>query len=106
MALLTDGLKSFAGEALRRALVQFTGGPLKAFASGALVTAMVQSASATTVTGIGFVSAGLLTFPQAVGVVFGAAIGGALGAVGGGLTGDQLQKQENVQTEQQRQIDA
>ena len=36
----------------------------------------------------------------------GAAIGGALGAVGGGLTGDQLQKQENVQTEQQRQIEA
>lgn len=35
----------------------------------------------------------------------GAAIGGALGAIGGGLTGDQLQKQENIQTEQQRQIE-
>lgn len=75
MVLLTDGLKSLAGEALRRALVQFTGGPLKAFASGALVTALVQSSSATTVTVIGFVSAGLLTFPEAVCVVIGASLG-------------------------------
>lgn len=75
MVLLTDGLKAFAGDALRRALVRFTGTPLKAFASGALVTALVQSSSATTVTVIGFVSAGLLTFPQAVGVVFGASLG-------------------------------
>lgn len=75
MVLLTDGLKSFAGAALRRALVRFTGTPLKAFASGALVTALVQSSSAMTVTVIGFVSAGLLTFPQALGVVFGASLG-------------------------------
>jgi len=75
MTLLTDGLKAFAGEALRRALVRFTGTPLKAFGSGALVTALVQSSSATTVAVIGFVSAGLLTFPQAVGVVFGASLG-------------------------------
>jgi phosphate:Na+ symporter len=75
MVLLTDGLKSFAGDALRRALVRFTGTPLKAFGSGTLVTLMVQSSTATTVTVIGFVSAGLLTFPQAVGVVFGASLG-------------------------------
>jgi len=75
MVLLTDGLKAFAGEALRQALVRFTGTPLKAFGSGTLVTLMVQSSSATTVTLIGFVSAGLLTFPQAVGVVFGASLG-------------------------------
>jgi phosphate:Na+ symporter len=75
MVLLTDGLKAFAGEALRRALVRFTGTPLKAFGSGALITVLVQSSSATTVTVIGFVSAGLLTFPQAVGVVFGASLG-------------------------------
>jgi phosphate:Na+ symporter len=75
MVLLTDGLKAFAGDALRRALIRFTGTPLKAFGSGALVTLMVQSSSATTVTVIGFVSAGLLTFPQAVGVVFGASLG-------------------------------
>lgn len=75
MVLMTDGLKSFAGDSLRRALVRFTGTPLKAFGSGALVTTMVQSSSATTVTVIGFVSAGLLTFPQAVGVVMGASLG-------------------------------
>jgi phosphate:Na+ symporter len=75
MALLTDGLKTFAGDALRRTLVRFTGRPVKAFASGALVTALVQSSSATIVAVIGFVSAGLLTFPQAVGVVIGASLG-------------------------------
>jgi phosphate:Na+ symporter len=75
MSLLTDGVKAFAGEALRRALVRFTGTPLKAFGSGALVTALIQSSSATTITLIGFVSAGLLTFPQAVGVVLGASLG-------------------------------
>ncbi len=75
MVLLIDGLKSLAGDALRRALVQFTGRPIKAVASGTLVTVLVQSSSATTVTVIGFVSAGLLTFPQAVGVVLGASLG-------------------------------
>lgn len=75
MGLLTEGLRVMAGETLRRALVRFTGTPLKAFGSGALVTLLVQSSSATTVTVIGFVSAGLLTFPQAIGVVMGASLG-------------------------------
>lgn len=75
MALLTDGLKALAGEPLRRALVRFTGRPWRAFLSGALVTLLVQSSSATTVTVIGFVSAGLLTFPQALAVVMGASLG-------------------------------
>lgn len=75
MALLTEGLRVMAGESLRRALVRFTGTPFKAFGSGALVTLLVQSSSATTVTVIGFVSAGLLSFPQALGVVFGASLG-------------------------------
>lgn len=75
MTLLTDGLKSFAGDNLRSALLRYTDRPSKAFVSGALVTALVQSSSATTVTVIGFVSAGLLTFAQAVGVVFGASLG-------------------------------
>lgn len=75
MALLTDGLKALAGEPLRRALVRFTGKPWRAFLSGAVVTLLVQSSSATTVTVIGFVSAGLLTFPQALAVVMGASLG-------------------------------
>jgi phosphate:Na+ symporter len=75
MTLLTDGLRTFAGDSLRRALLQFTDKPVKAFFSGVLATAIVQSSSATTVTMIGFVSAGLLTFPQALGVVLGASLG-------------------------------
>lgn len=75
MILLTDGLKAAAGEALRRVLARFAGGPFSAFLSGATVTALVQSSSATTLATIGFVSAGLLTFPQAVGVIFGANVG-------------------------------
>lgn len=75
MILLTDGLKSMAEKALSRALRRFTGTPYKAFASGALVTLLVQSSSATIVTLIGFVSAGLLTFPQTIGVVIGASLG-------------------------------
>lgn len=75
MVLLTDGLKAFAGVALQQALARFTGTPARAFASGALATLIVQSSSATTVTLIGFVSAGLIGFPQAVGVVMGASLG-------------------------------
>jgi phosphate:Na+ symporter len=75
MILMTDGLKALAGDALRRVLDRFVKGPLSALASGAAVTVVVQSSSATTLTTIGFVSAGLLTFPQAIGVLFGANLG-------------------------------
>ncbi|HLS42788.1 MAG TPA: Na/Pi symporter [Paenalcaligenes sp.] len=75
MSLLTDGLTHFAGDSLRRSLLRFTGSPFKAFASGALLTLVVQSSTATTVTLIGFVSAGLITFAQSLGVVMGASLG-------------------------------
>ena len=75
MVLMTEGLKALAGEALRHVLARFVGGPISALTSGAVITAVVQSSSATTLTTIGFVSAGLITFPQAVGVVFGANLG-------------------------------
>lgn len=75
MILMTDGLKTAAGDALRRVLLRFTGGPFRAMLSGATITALVQSSSATTLTTIGFVSAGILTFQQAVGVIFGANLG-------------------------------
>lgn len=75
MSLLTDGLTHFAGDALRRSLLRFTGSPFKAFLSGALLTVVVQSSTATTVTLIGFVSAGLITFAQSLGVVMGASLG-------------------------------
>lgn len=75
MILMTDGLKTAAGDALRRVLLRFTGGPFRAMLSGATITALVQSSSATTLTTIGFVSAGILTFQQAVGVIFGSNLG-------------------------------
>lgn len=75
MVLMTDGLKALAGEALRRWLARFTGTRLSAVASGAAVTALVQSSSATTLATLGFVSAGLLSFPNAVGVIIGANLG-------------------------------
>ena len=75
MSLLSDGLVGFAGGALRRALLRFTGTPWKAFASGAVTTVLIQSSTATTVTLIGFVSAGLIQYSQAIGVVIGASLG-------------------------------
>ncbi len=75
MVLVTDGLRAAAGEHLRRVLLRFTGGHLKALVTGAAATAVVQSSSAITVAVIGFVGAGLLTFEQSLGVVFGANLG-------------------------------
>jgi phosphate:Na+ symporter len=75
MVLLTEGLKLAAGDDLKRLLVRFTGGTARSVLTGAAVTALVQSSSATTLTTIGFVSAGLLSFRQAVGVIFGANLG-------------------------------
>ncbi len=75
MVLMTDGLKAAAGDALRSMLQRFTRGPWSALTTGLVVTALVQSSSATTLMTIGFVSAGLLQFQQAVGVIFGANIG-------------------------------
>ena len=75
MMLLTNGLVAFSGSALQQALARFTGSPFKAFLSGALITALVQSSTATTATLVGFVSAGFITFTQAIGVVMGASLG-------------------------------
>lgn len=75
MSMMSEGLKSAAGGALRDVLARYTGGPLRALGSGAALTALIQSSSATTVMTIGFVSAGLLTLTQAIGVIFGAVIG-------------------------------
>ena len=66
---LTEGLKGLAGDSLRRALQALVGGRLSAIVSGALFTVAIQSSTATTLTVIGFVSAGLVTFSQAVGVI-------------------------------------
>ena len=75
MMLLSQGLVAFGGHALKQALARFTGTPGKAVLSGTLATAVVQSSSATTVALIGFVSAGLISFHQAIGVLIGASLG-------------------------------
>ncbi len=75
MILMADGLKAAAGGSLQRILQRSTGTPLTAFLSGVGLTALVQSSSATTITTIGFVSAGLLSFPAALGVIIGTNVG-------------------------------
>lgn len=75
MILMSDGLKAAAGGSLQRILEKATGTPFTAFLSGMGLTALVQSSSTTTITTIGFVSAGLLTFPAALGVIVGANVG-------------------------------
>ncbi|OKL43315.1 Na/Pi cotransporter family protein [Pseudovibrio exalbescens] len=75
MHLLTSGTKALAGSSLRSALGRFTATPLSGAATGAVTTAIIQSSSATTVAAVGFVASGLLTFPQALGIIFGANIG-------------------------------
>ena len=72
---MSEALQQAAGERLRRALAALTRTPLTGALAGMVVTAVVQSSSATTVMVIGFVSAGLLELPQAVAVIFGANIG-------------------------------
>ncbi len=73
--LMTDGLKALAGDALHRALSRFTRSPSSGALTGAATTAILQSSSATTVAAVGFVGAGLLSYPQALGVIFGANLG-------------------------------
>tara|TARA_R110002073_G_scaffold35437_4_gene103667 strand:- start:25789 stop:27414 length:1626 start_codon:yes stop_codon:yes gene_type:complete len=75
MILMTDGLKALAGNALRNWLERFTGSTPKAVLTGMSITALVQSSSVTTMATIGFVSAGLLNFSGAIGVIIGANLG-------------------------------
>ncbi|AZU02891.1 Na/Pi cotransporter family protein [Glycocaulis alkaliphilus] len=75
MALMTDGLKTAAGDALKSILGAWTRTRARGLVAGAFITAAVQSSSAVTVATIGFVNAGLLTLGQAIWVVFGANVG-------------------------------
>src|SRR6516162_7434170 len=72
---LTEGLKGLAGDSLRRALQRLASGRFSAVMSGAVFTAVIQSSTAAILTVIGFVSAGLVTFSQAIGVIMGATLG-------------------------------
>ena len=75
MNMMSTGLQKTAGNGLRRLLGTMTSNPFKGVLTGFGVTAAIQSSSATTVMVVGFVSAGLLTLGQAIGVIMGANIG-------------------------------
>jgi len=75
MVVMTDALKAMAGDALRNSLMTFTRTPATGSAIGALCTAILQSSSATTVAAVGFVGAELMSFQNALGVIFGANLG-------------------------------
>lgn len=75
MNSMSDALQKAAGEKMKRILEFLTKNPVMGALAGALVTAVLQSSSATTVMVIGFVSAGLMSLPQAISVIFGANIG-------------------------------
>lgn len=75
MKIMTTALRDAAGPNLRAILTRFTTTPLKGVVTGTVSTAVIQSSSATTVMTVGFVGAGLLTMPQALGVIYGANIG-------------------------------
>ena len=75
MSVMTGGLKSLATDRLRQILARSTRSPGTGVITGALATAVIQSSSATTVAAVGFVDAGLLTFSEAIGIIFGANIG-------------------------------
>lgn len=70
-----DSLKAIAGDRLKVFVEKTTNTPLKGILVGALVTALIQSSSGTTALTVGLVRAGLMSFPQAVGVIMGANIG-------------------------------
>lgn len=78
MIIMTEGLQTLAGDAMRKVLVRFTHTPLSGAVTGAVSTAILQSSSATTVAVVGFVGAGLMGFPESLGIIFGANLGTTL----------------------------
>ena len=75
MSLMGDGLKKAAGNQLEKILYKLTSTPVKGVLLGAVVTAIIQSSSATTVMVVGFVNSGMMKVAQAIGIIMGANIG-------------------------------
>ncbi|MCP3900561.1 MAG: Na/Pi cotransporter family protein [Desulfobacteraceae bacterium] len=75
MKTMTDGLQMIAGQKIKKVLEAVSSNRILGCATGAGVTAVIQSSSATTVMLIGFVSAGIMTLTQATGIILGANIG-------------------------------
>ena len=75
MKIMSDGLQKSAGDRMRKTLNFMTGNRFVGMVTGFLITAIIQSSSATTVIIVSFVNAGLITLTQSIGVIFGANIG-------------------------------
>ena len=75
MKTMSEGLEKFAGDRLRSILAAMTKNRLMGVLTGILITALIQSSSATTVMVVSFVNAGLMTLAQSIGVIMGANIG-------------------------------
>lgn len=75
MEQMADGLKAMAADHLKDILKRLTSNRIIGAITGAIVTAVIQSSSVTTVLVVGFISAGVLSLSQAVGIIFGANIG-------------------------------
>lgn len=81
MKYMGEGLELAAGQKLNSLLERLTSTPLKGFLLGALVTAVIQSSSATTVMVMGFLNAGIMELTHAAGVIIGANIGTTITSV-------------------------
>ncbi len=75
MKTMSEGLEKFAGDRLRSILAAMTKNRFMGVMTGILVTALIQSSSATTVMVVSFVNAGLMNLAQSIGVIMGANIG-------------------------------
>lgn len=75
MKIMSEGLEKFAGNRLRSILAAMTKNRFMGVMMGILVTALIQSSSATTVMVVSFVNAGLMTLTQSIGVIMGANVG-------------------------------
>ncbi len=80
MEQMSDALKIIAGQRMKNVLGQLTTNRFKAASAGAFITAVIQSSSVTTVLVVGFITAGLMTLSQSVGVIIGANIGSTVTA--------------------------
>ena len=75
MKYMSEALQRFAGQGMRNVLASFTSNRFKSIFTGAFVTTVIQSSSATTVMVVSFVNAGILKLRNAIGVIMGANIG-------------------------------
>ena len=81
MNLMSSGLEAAAGEKMKKLMEKLTDTTLKGVLVGTIITALIQSSSATTVMLVGFVNSGLMALSQTVGIIMGANIGATLNGV-------------------------